>query len=227
MSAIPDWIYDDLRDYSTSATDIKTADICEFEALLARKPDENACQAFLATHPAILAAFGRSGHGEWVIPKPRFGGAYVPDFLACHGTSGGLFWTLVELESPRHRPFNADGTFAKPLRTAIDQIKRWRIWIEQNIDLVQRERARGGLGFFDLRSRSAATIVIGRRLDYPPHFNDLRRLTSDDSDIAIMSYDGLLDHPKTLAAFWDRAPEERLNSMFPGWQISVAKREDT
>jgi hypothetical protein len=67
-----------------------------FEDAINNAQREEELQEFFARHPFILS--GQLAHGTHVVPKFRFGGEYVSDFLISEITSGGTFWILVELE---------------------------------------------------------------------------------------------------------------------------------
>lgn len=197
-------LHGDLEQYATSHTQTKLSDVDEFAALLSSGAKELDCQRFIEKHPALIAAHGRSGHGEWVIPQKRLGSQFIPDFVHGHAHSGGYHWTLFELECPSDTPFNRDGTFSRSLREAIDQIERWRSWLESNIDYARRPRKENGLALFGISPRASACIVIGRRTDFPAHYNRLREQLSFDKHINVMSYDRFLETPKKQAEFWDR-----------------------
>ncbi len=70
------------------------------EALEGAKREED-LQIFLAENPFILSE--QFPHGTHVVPKFRFGGKYVSDFLVSEVTSAGTIWILVELE-PANAP---------------------------------------------------------------------------------------------------------------------------
>lgn len=197
-------LHGDLEPFASSHSDAKLIDIEQFFGLLASGAKERDCQKFIEEHPALIAAYGRSGHGEWVIPQKRLGSEFIPDFVHGHAHSGGYQWALWELECPSDVPFNRDGTFSRSLREAIDQIERWRGWLESNLDYARRPRSQNGLALFDISPRASAIIVIGRRTQFPPHYNRLREQLRFDKHIEVMSYDRFIEAPKHQAEFWDR-----------------------
>lgn len=197
-------LHADLEPFASSHSEAKLSDVEDFLALLNSGAKERDCQKFIEAHPALMAAYGRSGHGEWVIPQKRLGSEFVPDFVHGHAHSGGYQWSLFELECPSDMPFNRNGTFSTPLREAIDQIEHWRNWLESNLDYARRSRSQHGLALFDISPRSSAYIIIGRRTEFPAHYNRLREQLRFDKHIEVMSYDRFLEAPRRQAEFWDR-----------------------
>jgi hypothetical protein len=102
-------------------------------------------------HPEILAYLVTGNHGLYVIPQVRFGKEYVADFLIAANTSAGLWWTLVELESPTAHLTISDGQPSKQLRKAIQQITDWREWLAINSDYAHRSIEERGLGLPGIR----------------------------------------------------------------------------
>jgi hypothetical protein len=156
--------------------------------------DERPLQQVITENPGILAALVRgSSYGTFVLPWPRLGGDFVPDFLVAHTDSIGINWTMVELESPSVVPFLQDGRPSGPLRNAIQQIHDWHSWLRNNLDAAQRARSEYGIGLPGIREDAAGLILIGRRGDPPVKYNDERQRLQVDSQILVHSYDWLID----------------------------------
>lgn len=151
------------------------------------------CQYALEKFPWAFMQFMRTGHGNWLFSRPRFSGEFIPDFIFAEGSSAGLFWQLVELESPLAIPFKKDGTESNALRTAIQQIRDWRSWLISNGDLARRPKSMDGYGFAQLTEHAYGMIIIGRRLEYPDKYNEVRRRIETEQRIKILSYDSILE----------------------------------
>lgn len=171
------------------------ADLRKLQELVAQTPDEKSIQKLLQDVPILFQAQMRTGHGNWVFPQFSFGGKFIADFICCHGTSGGPMYNLIELESPRAKPHLKDGRFSEATRIAIDQIKDWRRYAEQNLSQLWRPKAQGGLGLHLFRAGCFATIIIGRRAnDYPARFQGLRAELRERDSIEIISYDTFVEN---------------------------------
>ncbi|MGH3539993.1 MAG: Shedu anti-phage system protein SduA domain-containing protein, partial [Pseudonocardiaceae bacterium] len=114
---------------------VSADDLTALDLEIKSSKDERPLHAFLASRPHLLGN-AESAHGcRWFKSNPRLGKNYVPDFMIARMNSGGLRWTLVELQSPQPNLF-IDTTKpgrAKPgeqLREGLDQISRWRGWID-------------------------------------------------------------------------------------------------
>jgi hypothetical protein len=159
----------------------------ELAAIVDRAEDESSIQRFLETHPALIAQLLGGGHGRWVFARHRLGSEHIPDFMLCERDSGGYHWTLIELESPMHRPMTKAGEQSAKLTHALHQIRDWRIWLRKNIQYAHQE-----LGFVDLDLEFKAMVVIGRRsMQKEEHRERYRELS--DAQTTVMSYDRLVD----------------------------------
>lgn len=132
---------DPLREWFVWWDDVTQADAEACLRVLDTAPDEKPLQQHLTAHPMLLVQFCRGGHGRWVIPQKRLGAEFVPDFVIADRDSGGIRWTLVELQSPVPRRtrsadslFLANGRPCEQLDEGVRQIRRWRTWIKENLD---------------------------------------------------------------------------------------------
>jgi hypothetical protein len=158
---------------------------------------ERVVQSVLEEYPVLLARVLGGGHGRWVIPQKRLGAEKVPDFIVGEKSSLGYEWTLVELESPIVRMFNANGDPSKYLNHAIRQILDWRAWLKQNLNYAQRSRDAQGLGLHDIDPNSPGLILLGRReKNYTTRVR--RRQYAYEHNIRIHSIDWLLDNGQVL-----------------------------
>ncbi|MDX6705736.1 MAG: hypothetical protein QOI48_1582 [Solirubrobacteraceae bacterium] len=165
-----------------------------FENVISNAADEAVIQKYLIAHPQLFRIHLRGNLGNAVIPWPRLGAEFVPDFLLVEADSAGLHWTLVKLESPTKKMLNTDGKLAPKTREAIAQIEVWREWLTDNLDYARRPRSERGLGLVDIRpDRTHGLIVIGRREAILGLPTDHRTRVARDSRILIRSYDWFVD----------------------------------
>ena len=172
--------------------DVTPADIAEYTAVLEAAADERPLQEFLGARPGMLSQ--QLGTGcRWVIPLPRLGSEYIPDFAVARLNSDGLHWTLVELENPRARLFTRQGRKTRQLDTGTRQVGDWREWIAANRDYAQRPRTAGGLGLPEIDHSARGLVIIGRRSSVTD--DDRRRLkaVTFNERINVHSYDWLVD----------------------------------
>jgi len=161
---------------------------------LTRQKNERPLQALLARRPGLWARLTVSSFGTFVVPLPRLGNMYVPDFMLVVADSGGIHYTLVELESPRQKMSLRNGQLSAKAREAKDQIESWREWLKDNLTTAQRSRDENGLGLPEIRPESPGLILIGRRKDPVPFKNrTIRQRLREQSGISIHTYDWLLD----------------------------------
>jgi hypothetical protein len=175
-----------------AARDVTQADIADYATVLEAAADERPLQEFLASRPGMLSQ-QLSTSCRWVIALPRLGAEYVPDFLVARLNSGGLHWTLVELESPRAGLFTRQGRKTRQLDAGTRQVSDWRDWIAANRDYAQRPKATGGLGLPEIDYSARGLVIIGRRSAVTD--DDRRRLKSIafNERLDVHSYDWLID----------------------------------
>jgi hypothetical protein len=191
---------DMLRRYEVETT--LTLEVVEaLQSVVATSRDERPLQEFIEAHPETLASL-LGGRDRFVLPRPSFGGKYVPDFLACDTDSLGLRWLLVELETPRSSitlpTKNELDAFA---RRGVTQIKEWREWLQNNLDMARRSREQDGLGLVDIRPRSEGLVLVGRRADLNDNAGAVRHPYREDNGIRIHTYDWLVESLFAILAF--------------------------
>ncbi len=171
-----------------------------FEQLLNNATREEDVQQFLTANPFILAE--QLPHCHHVIPKFRFGGKFVCDFLLPEMASSGTDWVLVEIEPVNAQLMTAAGHLAERVRTGAQQIRDWRDWLLNNRDMATRPRSKDGLGLSDMDIVSG-WLIVGRRAQITPRFNQLRNQIANDSDITIMTFDRILERFRARARHWE------------------------
>lgn len=164
------------------------------ELLDSGEKNEAAFQTLLTSYPELLASTVMGGWKTYVIPKPRLGAEYVPDFLVLGINSIGPQWVAVEIEAARHGIVNRDGTISTPTRHALKQISDWREWLSVHVAYAQNEH-----GLYGLTSNAPGLIVIGR--DVPSANRQAARAQSEEhAGIKIHSWDWLLRHAQNVAS---------------------------
>lgn len=195
---------DPLRDYYTKWDTINMKDVAALRTTLKRATKEEDLQAFLRDHPLLLIQHLGGGHGRWVLPKPRLGSHYVPDFIIGDRHSGGRSWVAVELESPLRPMFTKAGDPSRYLTRAIRQVLEWRTWLMANRAYAIAPPDADGLGLEDIDSDLEGLIIIGRR-GLGPNPVGLRRRLERDHRLEIHSYDWLIDRAEGRVLELDRS----------------------
>jgi len=163
------------------------------ELLESGESREEPLQRLLTQYPALLASTVVGGWATYVIPKPRLGGKYVPDFLVLGLNSVGPQWVTIEIEGSRHKILTDKGRLAGQTRHAIDQVQDWREWLTENASYAQRTE-----GFHGLTSRAPGLVIIGR--DDPNAERQASRAQSEEAArIAVHSWDWLLRGARNVA----------------------------
>jgi Domain of unknown function (DUF4263) len=123
-------------------------------SVVAAARDERPIQEFIEAHPETIAAL-LGGRDRFVIPQRSLAGKYVPDFLVCDTDSLGLRWLLVELETPQSSiTLSTKNELDASARRGVAQIREWREWLQNNLDMARRPTEQDGLGLADIRPRS-------------------------------------------------------------------------
>jgi hypothetical protein len=146
----------------------------------------------LTDTPSVLASLVRSTYGTYVLPLPRLGAQYVPDFAIAAADSAGIHWTVVEIESPTATLSTQDGRFAVKLREAIDQINDWRDWLASHLAYARSPVAENGLGLAGIDTSPQALVLIGVAGHRHPKFNTARRRLVQEQRINVHSYSWLV-----------------------------------
>jgi hypothetical protein len=163
------------------------------QGIVATAQDERPIQEFIEAHPETLAAL-LGGRDCFVLPRRSLAGKYVPDFLTCDMDSLGLRWLLVELETPQSSiTLSRQNELDASARRGVTQIREWREWIQNNLDMARRPVEQGGLGFADIRPRSEGLVLVGRRAVLNDNAGAVRHPYREDDRIRIHTYDWLVE----------------------------------
>lgn len=123
---------DPLGDFYTRWDTVTSKDVTALRTAIETASREEDIQAFLRAHPLLLIQHLGGSHGRWVLPKPRLGNQYVPDFIIGDRDSGGRRWVAIELEGTTRLAFTKAGDPSRHLTRAIRQILDWRAWLTAN-----------------------------------------------------------------------------------------------
>ncbi len=183
--------HEDLAEFATKDV-VSEDDITELESIITRAKDERPIQKFLEDNAHVLTSL-LTGNDRYCLPQKRLGSEYIPDFIIGDVDSLGIRWILVELETPRSGIYLKKGLeLDKEARKGINQITHWRDWIANNIAYAHQRRSEDGLGLFDIRERTEAIVLVGRKALMPRTKDAVRRTHRQSEDIHIHTYDWLI-----------------------------------
>jgi hypothetical protein len=165
----------------------------EMQRVIESAQDERPIQVFIEEHPETLAAL-LGGRDRFVLPQHALGRKYVPDFLVSDTDSLGIRWVLVELETPQSRVTLAtQNELDAVARRGITQIKEWREWLQNNLDMARRPVSQDGLGLIDIRPMSEGLVLVGRRALLNDNSGAVRNPFHEQNAIRIHTYDWFVE----------------------------------
>jgi Domain of unknown function (DUF4263) len=168
------------RPKAMSFAEYEAAVMRDWQALLASDPAEDAVQAFLELHPAMVPGgsgdIGPAGHqgSEFsaVFRVPELKGAgpsYKPDFMWITHSTARITPILIEIEKPSKRWFQQNGRPTADFRDAHDQLNEWRSWFARD---ANRAAFRERFLFTSPYSRGPLepqfVLIYGRRQEFDP-----------------------------------------------------------
>lgn len=162
----------------------------KWEDLLSENNQEEVYHDFIANHAGFLLcdSFSRL----IAISKLRLGADYAIDFaVARENYSRGLYWEIIEIETPATSPFIKRGSPSSRLTTAIQQIHDWKRWLIDNRREAERLFPANGLRA-ERKPNFKFTIIIGNRKNSEIWLHKRNQL-SDELKIEIRSFDYLGD----------------------------------
>lgn len=180
-----------IEPYRVDQTDTED-DARLLEEVLDKAEDERPIQGFLTQHPSLLATV-LQGVLRYVIPLPRLGAEYIPDFALAHVDSIGIHWTAVELESPTKRALLENGRLADRARQGMSQIEDWREWLQHNLNYARRPAHEEGLGLPGIRPTVSGLVLVGRRDSLTSSKEGTRHRRLEEGRVVIHTYDWLVD----------------------------------
>jgi len=188
------------RESQITLTDDQLAD--KFESCLLAAKCEQDVQEFLEKYPHILPGLNTFHHGpmaQMVVTKLPLNADFVTDFAFVSENSQCLEITFIEIESPRKRIFNRDGSFSRDYLDARQQLADWNGWAQHNLRTVAA--LFGSMGRYISGGGDSITLrcglIMGRRLE----LNSRKRQQRWAASMSIMTYDRLLERIR-LGLFW-------------------------
>lgn len=201
------------RPRAVSFAEYERAVLGEWNALLASDPAEEAVQAFLELHPAMIPGgsgdIGPGGHhgsefsAVFRVPELKgCGPSFKPDFMWITHSTARITPILIEIEKPAKRWYQGNGRPTAEFRDAHDQLADWRAWFSRDGNLAAfRER----FLFTEAYSRAPIepqfVLIYGRRAEFAPgggHNHPEVLLHKRDSqrapDEAFRTFDSLRPH---------------------------------
>ncbi|MCD6003832.1 DUF4263 domain-containing protein [Halomonas sp. IOP_6] len=128
-----------------------------------------------------------------------FGSKFRCDFCWLNDNSDGPEWVLVEIEKPNMKLFNKSGDPSSALNHAIEQVKSWDRYFQQQP--AEKNRVFGAV------SRFRYVLVAGRRSDWQSkeaaqwrsHHNESSNIEIHSTDVF---YDAVEHYAKFKDGFW-------------------------
>ena len=115
----------------------------ELKIILAESSGERELCNFLKRTPfVLLKSLSYVGNPSRVISQFPLGNEFVTDFVVLAPFSGGIEVKLIEVEPPKSKIFNKDGTLATRANKAVEQVNSWRQYIDKNRQQFIRDLAR-------------------------------------------------------------------------------------
>jgi hypothetical protein len=161
------------------------SDVAEYVDLLDSQVTENKVQAFLASHSYFFHMLLLDVCYPYPLySKVRLGSDFETDFVSFILSSFGPEWRFAEIESPKQRLFTAGGDPSAPLSHAIQQVRDWIRWCEENINLARKLMP--GLQY------PMAFVFLGRRSELTPTIKEkLRQMNHQHNAIRVRTLDSL------------------------------------
>ena len=193
-------------DYETKAT-------AEWQALLNSIDgrDERRIHDFLVKHPCWVpgargvagasqdpprycALLSQSALREWVLGEDKYrdaAGTKIPDFIWLARDSESFFPVLIQIESPTKKWFTDSGETHYDLMQAVDQLAKWRAWLNRPENLTAF-CTDFGMPHYRKTFRPGFVLVYGRRNEYHerPELHQIRSRFEQPGQV-IMTFDRL------------------------------------
>ena len=205
-----------LKEYFVYWDDINENQLKAFSEKLNTAKKEQDFQSFFEENLIFLIQFLGGGQGRWVIPQQSFGSEYVTDFLIADRDSLGFNWIAVELESPNKKSYTKNGRPTCELTHAMQQIRDWREWLQENLNYAKKEKEENGLGLVEITPDLPGLIIIGRRDEESQKYRIKRRNLGKESNIEIHTYDWLYDRAKERLEALKRYGDGSLSALEKG-----------
>lgn len=163
-------------------------------------------------HYFIVGSIMKSGpyrfghHAAFLFPEFPLGTNFAADFLIVGKGSDGYEFIFVELECPSKNSTLKEGGLGESFRKGIEQVTRWKIWIQENfasvrptLQKVRNPRQEFPPEFYVLDvSRLHFVVVAGRRQHFKPYTYREMREKHQTGNTYILHYDHILDSARAM-----------------------------
>lgn len=184
----PRFEWDKLDDEARSIVEDILKDWLE---LLTRKHKEEIYHKFLSEHAGFFLKY--QTEVNLFISKLRFGADFITDFVVGRDQhSDGLWYELIEIETPHEPPFNQKGNPSARLSVAIQQVQNWRRWIIDNRREVRKLFPSYGVRTSKIDPNFNFKIIIGTR-ENSEKWLERRNDLANQLGIKIRSFDYFTD----------------------------------
>jgi hypothetical protein len=181
----------ELHPYNVDAR-LTREDVWQLQAVIQKARDEKPIQRFIEARPHMLTAL-LGGNARFCLPRQSLAGRYIPDFLISDVNSLGIRWILVELETPESNvTLKSANDLDQNARKGVTQVREWREWLLNNLDMARRSKRSGGLGLVDIRPSSEGLVLVGRRTLLLENADAVRNAIREENDIHVHTYDWLV-----------------------------------
>ncbi len=185
----------------------------QLQQILDESSGERELCAYLKKHPWILLhSMTAIGDASGLIAEFPLGNQFKVDFLVLAPFSGSFELRLIEVEPPDAKIFNKDGSLAKRVNKALEQINSWQQYIKKNRDAFLRDLSRYAtshdlichhdseptchVGWPLYHPRMAVIIeydiIVGRRADLDDRQIELKAEFKENRGVQIATCDRLL-----------------------------------
>lgn len=145
--------------------------------------------------------YTRKGGIQPVFREISFGGKLRCDFAWLNNNSDGPEWVLMELEKPKMRIFNTNGKPSAELNGAIEQVKSWQRYFNENP--AEKKRIFGAVAKFRFILVAGDKIEWGREdaIKWRIHHNKTSDIEIRTSDVFIRALNDYKDNPYEFWSF--------------------------
>lgn len=187
----PRFKWSKLNDEARSIIDTILKEWCD---LLNQRKAEEAYHSYLREYAGFFLAYG--WEVNLLISKLRLGADFTTDFIVGRDQhSNGVWYELIEIETPYDAPFTKNGNPSARLSGAIQQIQNWRRWIIDNRREIHKLLPSYGVRTSRMNPNYNFKIIIGNR-ENSAKWLEKRNDLANQLGIEIRSFDYLTDSVK-------------------------------
>jgi hypothetical protein len=155
--------------------------------ILSKRYSEEIYHDYLREYAGFFLAY--CSEVNILISKLRFGADFTTDFVIGRDQhSNGLWYELIEIETPYDAPFTKKGNPSARLSGAIQQIQNWRRWIIDNRREITKLLPTYGVRTSRMDPNFNFKIIIGNR-ENSEKWLDRRNDLAEQLGIQIRSFD--------------------------------------